>query len=140
MATFNKFRAFVEAVGQKKLNLNADQLNVLLTDTSPVNTNSVYADISGTELANGNGYLTGGKQVTNNTYTQTAGVGKLVGDDVTWTATGSMGPFRYVVLYDFTATNKDLIGWWDRGTSVTLVAPDTFTSDFDQTAGILTIT
>ena len=140
MATFNKFRAFVEAIGQKKLNLNTDQLNVLLTNTTPVVTNSIYADISGTELANGNGYVTGGQQVTNNTYTQTAGVGKLVGDDVTWTATGSMGPFRYVVLYDVTATNKDLIGWWDRGVSVTLVAPDTFTSDFDQSAGILTIT
>lgn len=140
MATFNKFYAFVESLGRKNIDLNNDHLYVLLSNTAPVATNAVYADISATELANGNGYLTGGKIVTGTAYSQTTGVGKLIGSDVTWIATGSMGPFRYVVLYDFDAASKDLIGWWDRGVSVTLIAPDTFTVDYDPTTGILTLT
>lgn len=58
-AAFNKFNSFVEAVAEKAHNLGADTLKVMLTNTAPVATNTKYADISATELANGNGYTTG---------------------------------------------------------------------------------
>jgi hypothetical protein len=43
------------------------------------------------------------------------------------------------VLYNDTATNKELIGWWDYGSAVTLADTETFTVDFDPSAGALTI-
>lgn len=139
MSSFVKFNAFVEAVAQKKVNLNADTLKVVLCLTAPVATNSVYADL--TEIANGNGYTTGGTTSTGNTAVQTAGVLKLVSGDVVFTASvGSIANFRYAVLYDFTATNKDLIGFWDYGATVTTTVGNTFTVDFDGTNGVLTIT
>jgi hypothetical protein len=44
------------------------------------------------------------------------------------------------VLYNDTATNDELIGWWDYNSSITLAAGETFTVDFDPTSGVLTIT
>ncbi len=139
MATFTKFLFFVEDLGKKLHDLNTNTLKVMLTNTVPVNTNHVYADVSGTELANGNGYLTGGTAVGTTAYSQTAGTAKLTGADVVFTATGSMGPFRYVILYNFTAASKNLISYYDYAQSVTLGNGDTFTVDFDASAGILTI-
>ncbi|SRR6266849_1560658 len=140
MAAFQKFQFFVEDVGKKLHNLNTDTLKVLLTNTAPVAGNHVYADISATELANGNGYLTGGTAIGANAYSQASGIAKLTGNSVVFTATGAMGPFRYVAIYNVTATNKNLIGFYDYGQSITLANGDTFTVAFDATAGILTIT
>ncbi len=140
MASFQKFLFFVEDVGKKLHNLSADTLKVMLTNTAPVNTNHVYADVSGTEVANGNGYTTGGTAVGANAYSQTAGVAKLTGNDVVFTASGAVGPFRYVILYNNTAASKNLIGFYDYGSSISLANGDTFTVDFDASAGILTIT
>jgi len=64
----------------------------------------------------------------------------VLADPATWTAAGgSIGPFRYAVLYNDTAANDPLIAWWDYGTSITLGAGDTFAVDFDPTTGVLTI-
>ena len=49
------------------------------------------------------------------------------------------GPFRYAVLYNDSATNKELIGWWDNGASVTLASGESFTVDYDASAGVLTL-
>ena len=68
---------------------------------------------------------------------QSSGLYKLIGNDVVFTATGAVGPLRYAVFYNSTATNQDLIGWGDYGSSVTLASGDTFTVDFDATNGIL---
>ncbi len=72
--------------------------------------------------------------------TQTGGVGKLVADDVVFTASGAMGPFQYAILYDDTAASDELIGYWSYGSSITLASGETFTVDFDGTTGILTNT
>lgn len=137
MATFNKFNSFVEAVGRKVHNLNADTLKVILTNSAPVATNAVLTDI--TQIANGNGYTTGGSTAASPSYAQTSGTAKLLATDVLFTATGAMGPFRYAVLYNSTATNGELIGWWDYGSAITLASGDTFLVDFDGTNGILTL-
>jgi len=139
MATFNKFRSFVEALAEKAHNLGSDTLKVLLTNTAPVNTNTVKADL--TEISAGNGYTAGGTAATISSSAQTAGVYKLTLADVVFTASGgTIGPFRYAVLYNDTATNDELIGWWDRGSSLTLADGDSVTIDFDASNGVLTIT
>lgn len=137
MASFNKFNSFVEAVAEKVHNLGADTLKVALTNSAPVNTNTVLANI--TQIANGNGYTTGGTAATISSSAQSSGTYKLVLADVTFTASGSVGPFRYAVLYNDTATNDELIGWWDYGSAVTLATGETFTVDYDATNGVLTL-
>lgn len=135
MATFNKFNPFVEALAEKVHNLETDTLKVMLSNTAPLATNGVKADI--TEIAAGNGYTAGGATVTITASSQTSGTYKLVGNDVVFTATGAVGPLRYAVLYNSTPVAGNLIGWWDYGSSVTLASGDTFTVDFDPTNGIL---
>lgn len=110
---------------------------MFLTNTAPVATNSIYSDISANDLSTANGYTAGGAATTP-TLTNTSGTDKLVGTNVTWSASGAVGPFRYAVLYDSTpASNKALIGWWDYGSSITMANGDTFTVTFDATNGIL---
>ena len=111
MAAFNKFNSFVEALAEKVHNLGSDTLKVMLTNSAPSATNTVKADL--TEISAGNGYTAGGTQATISSSAQTSGTYKLVLADVVFTATGSVGPFRYVVLYNDTATNKELLGWYD---------------------------
>ncbi len=137
MASFNKFNSFAEAVYEKVHNLGSDTIKVALTNSAPVNTNTQLSNI--TQIANGNGYTTGGTTATTSSSAQSSGTYKLVLADVVFTATGSMGPFRYAVLYNDTATNKELIGWYDYGSAITLAnVGETFTVDFDPTNGVLT--
>lgn len=139
MASFTKFNAFVQNLGRKAFNLHTDTLKVALSNTAPTpSSNNQLSDI--TQISSGNGYTTGGTAVGSNAYSQTSGTGKLTGNDVVFTASGgSIGPFRYAVLYDDTATNDELIGYWDYGSSITLADGETFTVDFDGTNGILQI-
>jgi hypothetical protein len=138
MASFNKFNSFVEALSEKVHNLGSDTLKVMLTNTQPAATNAVKSEI--TEISAGSGYTSGGATLSVTSSNQTSGTYKLVVSDVTFTVTGSLGPFRYVVMYNDTATNKELIGWYDYGSSITLSTGETFTIDFDQTSGVLTLT
>lgn len=138
MATFTKFQPFVEALAEKSHNLGSDTLKVLLCNTAPTATNGVKADL--TEISAGNGYTAGGTQATTSSSSQSSGTYKLVLADVVFTAAGgSIGPFRYAVLYNDTATNDELIGFWDYGSSITLLTGETFTWDADPTNGILTL-
>lgn len=136
MATLTKFYSFVEAIHEKKHNLGSDTLKVLLTNTAPSLSNTVKADISG-ELSTANGYTAGGATITVTSSAQSSGLYTLIASDVTWTASGgSIGPFRYAVIYNDTATNDELIGYIDYGYSVTVANGQTFTIDFDQTSGL----
>jgi hypothetical protein len=121
-------------------NLGSDTLKVALTNTLPTSSNSVLADL--TEISAGNGYTAGGTAATISASAQTSGTYKLTLADVVFTASGgSIGPFRYAVLYNDTPTSPadPLIGWWDYGSSVTLSDGETFTWDADASAGILTL-
>lgn len=135
---FNKFNSFVEAVGRKLHNLNADTLKIVLTNSAPVATNTQLSDI--TQIANGNGYSTGGTAAASNTYSQSSGTAKLLANDVVFTASGgNIGPFRYAVMYNDTAANDELIGWWDYASAITVNDGGTFTVDLDGSAGVLTL-
>ena len=139
MATLTKFEKFSENLGKGVFNLSTDQLKIALTNTAPnAATDSVYADITspiaGTNLSGATPF-----NVTTTSFAQTSGTAKLVLADLTLTATGSVGPFQYVVLYSDTASNKELIGYYDYGSAVTLSTNDTFKVDWDGTNGAITI-
>jgi len=83
-----------------------------------------------TEISTGNGYT--GPVDVQNAATTTSGTITVVGTDVVITASGAVGPFQYVVLYNDTPTSPadPLIGAWDYGSAVTLANGETFTIDF----------
>jgi hypothetical protein len=140
MAAYNKFQCFVEDVAEKVHNLGADSLKVLLTNSAPVNTNTIKANL--TEISAGNGYSAGGATPTISSSAQTSGTYKLTLADAVITASGgSIGPFRYAVLWNDTPTSPadPLIAWWDYGSSITLLDTETLTLDFDGTNGVMQI-
>jgi hypothetical protein len=138
MATFNKFNSFVEALSEKVHNLGADTLTVALTNTLPVNTNTVLANITQIAYTNIQDGATTGRNLTGVTSAQTSGTYKLDADNLVLTATGTVATFRYVVLFNNSATNDELIGWYDYGSPVILLNGETFTITWDA-AGILTV-
>jgi hypothetical protein len=139
MAAFFKFNQFVEDVAHKVHNLGSDTLKVYLTNATPdAAADAVKADLA--EISAGNGYTAGGATPTISSSGETSGTYKLVLADVTFTASGgSIGPFRYAVLYNDTPTSPadPLIGAWDYGSALTLASGETLTVDFDATNGVL---
>lgn len=139
MASYNKFNQFTQDLVNGVYNFGSHSFKVMLTNSAPVSTNTVKANL--TEISAGNGYTAGGTATTMTTSTS-AGTAKVTASDVVFTASGgAIGPFRYAVLYDDTPTSpaKPLIAWWDYGSSITLNDTETLTVDFDNTNGIFTI-
>ena len=135
MATFNKFEDFVRALCEGEHNLDGtDTLECYLTNTTPsASADSVKTDLA--EISTGNGYT--GAEDTTNTGSESSGTYTVSGTDIVITATGSVGPFRYVVLFNEDHATDGLIGWWDYGSSITLSSGETFTIDFG--ANIFTV-
>lgn len=133
---FNKFNCFVADRNNGVHNLASNALKIMLTNVAPVATNTVRANL--TEITAGGGYPAGGAAVPVTSSAQTAGVYRLLADDIVITPSGAgFGPFRYVVLYNDTPANDPLIGWWDRGTSISVAPPDVFTLDLSQVNGVI---
>jgi len=135
MATFNKFNSFVEALAEKAHNLGSDTLTVALcaAANAPVASNTVLANLTQISYTN-----CSTRAITTSTSAQSSGTYKLVLTDLVLTASGgTVGPFRYVVIYNDTATNDELIGWYDYGSDITLASGETLTIDFDGTNGVL---
>lgn len=136
MASFNKFNSFTEAVAEKVHNLGSDQLVVALcaTANAPVATNTQLSNLTQISYTN-----LSSRNITTSSSSQSSGTYKLVLTDLVLTASGTVAAFQYVVIYNDTATNDELIGWYDYGAALTLLNGETFTIDFDGTNGLLTI-
>ena len=132
MATYTKFNSFTEALAEKVHNLGSDTLKVALTNSAPSASDTQLSNI--TEISYTN---CSSRTLTVSSSAQTSGTYKLVVSDLVLTASGTVGPFRYIVIYNDTATNKELIGYYDYGSALTLSNTDTLTLDFDGTNGLL---
>ena len=134
MATFTKIYSFTEALAEKVHNLGSDTLTIALTNTAHTTSWTQLSDL--TEVAYTN---LSARAITTTTSAQTAGTYKLVLADLVLTASGAVGPFQYVYIYNDSATNDELIGYYDYASAVTMADGDTFTIDFDPSAGALTL-
>lgn len=137
-SAFFKFNSFVEALAEKVHNLGSDTLTLALcaAANAPVATNTQLSDLTQISYTN-----LSSRTLTVSASSQTSGTYKLVITDKTLTASGgSVAAFRYIVIYNDTATNDELIGWYDYGSSLTLADGQSVTIDFDGSAGVLTIT
>ena len=128
MAAFNKFNQFVEDLAHKVHDFNADAFTLFLTNSAPVATNTILANITEVSYTNLSSRVlaTTTKSQTSGTYTL------LFTDHVLTSSGGTTGPFRYVGIYNDTPTSPadPLIGWYDYGSSITLNDGETLTVDW----------
>lgn len=139
MPAFNKFNQFVKDLVDGVHDFDGHTFKVMLTNTTPVATNTVRANL--TEVSAGNGYTAGGVTVTITT-SLSGSTAKITSSDATFQASGgAMANFRFAVLYNDSPTSPadPLIGYWDYGQTVTLQDGETLTFDADATLGILTV-
>ncbi len=139
-ATYTKFNQFIENVwgGVHDLfgtaGVSADTCNIYLTNATPsASTHAVKGDIA--EITNEHGYSAPVSIA--NVTTRSGATITMNGTNVTVIASGgTVGPFRYVVLYDDTPTSPadPLIASWDYSAPLTLQSGETFTVRFN--AGI----
>lgn len=108
-----------------------------LTNSAPVATNTIYANL--TEITAANGYSAGGMTLDTVTLSETSGTAKVtIADEVLTASGGSIGPFRYIAYYNDTATSPAdaLCFWYDYGSALTLNTGESFTLDHDATNGV----
>ena len=128
MATYTKFQQFVEDLAHGVHNFDSNTIKVALS--SAANAPSASADAVLTDITTIAAPAVDSVTLTKGSSGQTTGTYKYVPNDLTMTASGAVGPFRYVIIYNDTATNKELICFFDYSSEVTLRANDTFTLDF----------
>lgn len=146
MATYTKLDGFVEHMAEGVHNLGSDTLTVALSNTAPGSESTpptgatsacILANVTQVSYTN-----CSSRAITTSTSAQTSGTYKLVLADLTLTASGgTVGPFRYVYVYNDTPTSPadPLIAYYDYGSSITLNDTETFLIDFDGTAGLLQV-
>lgn len=132
MSAITFFTSFYNELLIGSHDLNTHTIKVALTNTLPVASQTVFDPITNhPPPAAANGYTTGGHDTQN-----VCSGGIMTCTDVVITATaGGIGPFRYEVLYNSSSGDK-LVGWIDKGASVTLASGDTETVDFNP-AGVI---
>lgn len=133
----NIFNSFTHELGKGTHNFQSHAFKVALSNTAPVATNAVLADI--VQIGANGGYVAGGYALDGVTWTTATGVAKLAITDEEITASGAMDAFRYAIVYNDTAVGDPLIGWVDYGASVSPTAGEVFKLDFDETNGVLTV-
>ena len=143
-STLITFDDLAEQIGKGVHVWGTHTLKVALTNTAPnAATNTVLADI--TQIAATGGYTAGaggGYAVSGASFTESGGVATLTFTDLVITAAGgSVGPFRYPVLYNDSATSPAdaLIGYLDYGSALTLQDTETLTLDLGA-SGIVQVT
>ena len=133
MASFVKCNDWVDYLVED-VDQASDQFVIALSNTAPASETS-------NPTADGNGTLSNVTQITytncstrnitTSSSSQSGGTYALALTDLTLTASGgTVGPFRYVYIYDDTVTGDPLMGYWDYGSSITLADGETFQIDF----------
>ncbi len=132
MATFTEPDKLSENVGLKVHDFTADTVRWVLTNTAPVLASTfLLSDI--TQIATSGGYTQmtdgAGGLLGDTTLARTGQTSTVSGTQVVLTATGVVGPFRYLILVDDTPASplNPVVGWLDHGSAVTMANTDTYT-------------
>jgi hypothetical protein len=134
MATFTRPDVMSLNLGNKVYDLDSDTFRWVLSNTAPVAaTTNLLSNI--TQISTSGGYTqmtdgAGGLLATMSALSssgQTTTVAQSA--NVVLTASGAVGPFRYIILVDDTPTSplNPVVGWLDHGTSITMASTDTYT-------------
>lgn len=123
---------FIKALGNKEVDLSTDSFKLAL---SPMELSAIskYADLSTDELANGNGYTTGGGALILEydwAVDDNEGVVNLHWETHTVTAAGGTLEFSSAAIYDDTHPDDLAVGIINLGTTVTVTDGNNF--DFTQ--------
>lgn len=137
MASFNKLNGFVEHMAEKVHNLGADQLMIALSNVAPGSESTPPTGATGTNILANITQIDysnlSPRAVSVASSAQSGGTYALALTDLVLSASGgSVGPFRYLYLFNDTPTSPadPLIGYWDYGSSLTLADGETLTLDF----------
>jgi hypothetical protein len=136
MAAYNKFQDFSEQVLKGVHVFGTHVFKIALTNTAPVATQTTWNTTDHPAPAAANGYTAGGNTTTM-TLSETGGTSTVQGTQTTFTAAGgAIGPFRYAVLYNDTATSPAdaAVAWFDYGSSVTLNDGESIVVKFNNQA------
>jgi hypothetical protein len=131
MATFTEPDILSEDIANKIHDFNSDTFRVALSNTAPaVGTTFLLSNV--TQISAGNGYTTvadGAGATTTLSFSRTGQTTTVSGTQVVFTATGAVGPFRYVIFINDTPTSplNPVIGWLDHGSAITMANTDTYT-------------
>ena len=137
--TIYPYSEFAKSLAEKQIDFDTDVIKVALftnSHTPNQDADTLYSGLTN-EVANGNGYTTGGATLASASITKTANVTKLDGENVTWSS--STITARYAVIYDsgnseliayvdfgedFSSSNSDFTITWNASGIVTLTATD----------------
>lgn len=142
-STFTTFDDLSEQIGKGVHNFASHTFKVALTNSAPSASNTILSDI--TQISASGGYTAGaggGYTLSGVSYSESSGTATLTHTDLVITASGgSVGPFRYIVYYNDTATSPAdaLVGWLDYGSALTLADTETLTLDIGA-SGVLQVT
>lgn len=121
MAVYNSFKA---KIMDGSIDLDTDNINVCLLDSgysANIDTQTMYSDVTASEIASANGYTTKGQSLASKTVSvdTTDDEGVFDAADVTWST--STITARYAVLFKNTGTNttSPLIAYVDFGADKT---------------------
>lgn len=105
----------------KAIDFANDTFKIMLMATGYIfnkDTHEKYADVSASELANGNGYTTGGATLSGVAVTEddTDDRCEITWSNATWTASsGAIGPTPGAIIYNDTHADKPIVGYIDFG-------------------------
>lgn len=127
MATGKLYAKFPLSLANKEADLNSDTIKVaLFTSSLSINqaTDQYFdaAPYTSNQVAQANGYTTGGATIATPTIATSGNVLTFDGADASWTVTSTGWTYRYAIVYDDTpASSKPLIAYQDFGGDVSAV-------------------
>lgn len=113
--TITLYDSFSELIGDGTIDMDGDTFKVILLTNSATFSaaHDELADISANEIANGDGYTTGGLALTSVTWGQTGGTATFDAADAIWTASGSGITAYKGAIYSDTSTGDKLVCFID---------------------------
>lgn len=105
--TIDAYDQLIDLMSDGTMDMDGDTFKMILLDNSHsfAATNTLLTEVNTNEVANGNGYTTGGATLANVTWAHTTGTVKFDSDDVTWSASGGSITAYHGVIYDDTVVS-----------------------------------